>query len=39
LVNIYRGLIDGTRAPAAVLRELRSEGGYGVVRGSLRVIE
>jgi putative protease len=38
LVGAYRALIEGTRTPAAVLKELRSEGGYGVVRGSLRVI-
>jgi putative protease len=38
LVTSYRALIEGTRTPAAVLQELRSEGGYGVVRGSLRVI-
>jgi len=38
LVAAYRGLIEGARTPAAVLRELRSEGGYGVVRGSLRVV-
>ena len=38
LVAAYRGLIEGARTPAAVLRELRSEGAYGVVRGSLRVI-
>jgi putative protease len=38
LVAAYRGLIEGSRTPAAVLRELRSDGGYGVVRGSLRVL-
>ncbi len=38
LVEAYRALISGTRNAPTVLRELRSEGGYGVVRGSLRVI-
>jgi putative protease len=39
LVAAYRGLIDGSRTPGAVLSELRSDGGYGVVRGSLRVLQ
>ncbi len=38
LVGAYRALISGKSTPSAVLRDLRSEGGYGVVRGSLRVI-
>lgn len=38
LVAAYRSLVSGARAPGAVLRELRMEGGYGVVRGSLRVL-
>ena len=38
LVECYRGLYDGTREPSDVLRTLRAEGGYGVVRGSLRVV-
>jgi putative protease len=41
LVAGYRALIEGARAPSEVLRELRTlagEGGYGVVRGSLRVL-
>ncbi|HEX7663207.1 MAG TPA: DUF3656 domain-containing protein [Polyangiaceae bacterium] len=38
LVGAYRALISGKRTPPVVMKELRSEGGYGVVRGSLRVI-
>ncbi|MEO8799510.1 MAG: U32 family peptidase, partial [Polyangiaceae bacterium] len=38
LVGAYQALISGKSTPSAVLRDLRSEGGYGVVRGSLRVI-
>jgi putative protease len=45
LVRAYRALIEGARTPAEVWRELRSAAtgggsreGYGVVRGSLRVI-
>jgi putative protease len=38
LVTTYRALIEGRSTPQAALKELRSEGGYGVVRGSLRVI-
>ena len=44
LVGAYRALLQGTRTPAEVWRELRdvraaSSEGYGVVRGSLRVIQ
>jgi putative protease len=44
LVGLYRALLGGARSPAEVWRELRSAGagasdGYGVVRGSLRVIQ
>lgn len=38
VVLAYRRLIDGQLEPAEVRRELRTEGGYGVVRGSLRVL-
>lgn len=38
IVQAYRSLLSRTIAPAAVFRTLRTEGGYGVVRGSLRVV-
>jgi putative protease len=45
LVGAYRALIEGSRTPAEVWRDLRSatagthsREGYGVVRGSLRVL-
>ena len=38
LVTTYRALVEGKTTPQAALKDLRSEGGYGVVRGSLRVI-
>ena len=38
IVGTYRELLAGKRAPAEVGRTLRTEGGYGVVRGSLRVL-
>jgi putative protease len=38
LVETYRRLIEGRIAPPEVLRALKTEGGYGVVRGSLRVL-
>ena len=45
LVRAYRALMAGSRTPAEIWRELRSAAtgggaheGYGVVRGSLRVI-
>jgi putative protease len=38
VVEHYRRLVAGTLAPAELWRALRTEGGYGVVRGSLRVL-
>lgn len=38
VVGAYRNLLAGTLEPAHVFGELRSEPGYGVVRGSLRVL-
>ncbi|HEX7600995.1 MAG TPA: U32 family peptidase, partial [Polyangiaceae bacterium] len=38
VVRAYRDLVDGKAAPAEVWRGLRTEAGYGVVRGSLRVL-
>ncbi|MEZ4394005.1 MAG: DUF3656 domain-containing protein [Polyangiales bacterium] len=38
IVSQYRGLIAGELSGAEVFRALRTEGGYGVVRGSLRVL-
>jgi len=38
IVDAYRGLIAGTLTPAELRRRLRTEGGYGVVAGSLRVL-
>jgi putative protease len=38
LVRAYRDLIEGKRSATSVWRELRAESGYGVVRGSLRVL-
>jgi putative protease len=38
VVAAYRGLIAGATTPADVWRTLKTEGGYGVVSGSLRVI-
>jgi putative protease len=37
LVAAYRALVAGRTRPAEVWRSLKVEGGYGVVRGSLRV--
>jgi putative protease len=39
LVTTYRALIAGRMRPAEVWRSLKVEGGYGVVRGSLRVVQ
>ena len=39
IVAAYRGLLDGETTASELLRGLRTEGGYGVVRGSLRVLE
>ena len=38
LVRGYRALIAGRASAKETLRELRAEGGYGVVKGSLRVL-
>lgn len=38
LVTTYRALLEGKKAPAEVFRALHTEGGYGVVKGSLRVL-
>lgn len=38
VVSAYRRLLAGALEPAHVFGELRSEPGYGVVRGSLRVL-
>ncbi|MCC6521310.1 MAG: U32 family peptidase [Polyangiaceae bacterium] len=38
LVATYRRLLAGALAPAEVFRTLGTESGYGVVRGSLRVL-
>ncbi|NOU26807.1 MAG: U32 family peptidase, partial [Polyangiaceae bacterium] len=38
LVGVYRDLVAGKRTPIAVFPELRTEAGYGVVKGSLRVL-
>ncbi len=38
LVSAYRDLLGGRAAATDVWRRLRVEGGYGVVRGSLRVL-
>jgi putative protease len=38
LVSAYRRAIDDPARSAGVWKELRTEGGYGVVKGSLRVI-
>ncbi len=38
LVSAYRDLVDGKRTGKDVWRELKTPGGYGVVRGSLRVL-
>ncbi|WP_437649342.1 DUF3656 domain-containing U32 family peptidase [Sorangium sp. So ce362] len=39
VVEAYRRLLAGEAAPAEVARGLRAEGSYGVVRGSLRVLQ
>ncbi len=38
LVGMYRQLLEGKASPAELLRKLKTERGYGVVRGSLRVL-
>jgi U32 family peptidase len=37
-IGAYRDLLAGRRTGRDVFRELRASGGYGVVRGSLRVL-
>lgn len=39
IVGTYLRLLEGKLAAQDVFRTLRTEGGYGVVRGSLRVIQ
>jgi putative protease len=38
VVETYRRLVEGRAAAGDVWRTLRTESGYGVVRGSLRVL-
>ncbi len=38
IVKVYRSLLERKTAPKDVYQTLRTEGGYGVVRGSLRVL-
>jgi putative protease len=38
IVRAYRALLEGALAPEELWRSLRTEGRYGVVRGSLRVL-
>jgi putative protease len=38
ILGQYRALIEGRAQGDEVFRALRAEGGYGVVRGSLRVL-
>lgn len=38
IIAQYRALLSGETTGAEVFRALRAEGGYGVVRGSLRVL-
>ena len=39
LVETYRALITGAATAEEAWRTLRADGGYGVVRGSLRVLQ
>jgi putative protease len=39
LVGAYRALIEGRTNAPETWRALRTQPGYGVVRGSLRVLE
>jgi putative protease len=39
LVQGYRGLLGGTTTARTLLKTLRTTGGYGVVKGSLRVLD
>jgi putative protease len=38
IVGAYKALVAGTSTPSELLRAVRVEGHYGVVRGSLRVL-
>jgi putative protease len=38
IVTAYRRLLRGAMSPADLRRALQTEGGYGVVTGSLRVM-
>ena len=38
IVGAYRKLLEGALGPPELWRLLKTEGGYGVVRGSLRVL-
>jgi putative protease len=38
VVEAYRALLAGGLSAGELFRGLRTEGGYGVVRGSLRVL-
>lgn len=38
LVRAYRALLSSSTTPTALVQSLRTEAGYGVVRGSLRVL-
>ncbi len=38
LVAAYRALLDDAASPKATLKRVRASGGYGVVKGSLRVL-
>jgi len=37
-VHAYRDLLAGRTSGREIFRSLRASGGYGVVRGSLRVL-
>jgi len=39
IVSTYRGLLEGRATPHEVWRTLKAEGNYGVVKGSLRVVQ
>ena len=39
IVGAYRALLEGKQSPREVWAALRAEGGYGVVAGSLRVLD
>jgi len=38
IVHAYRELLAGRTSGREIFRNLRASGGYGVVRGSLRVL-